>query len=104
MRCPCASQLLPTDTGTIADLTFLPKSDRAANWLNGGAALDPLTGKASNDFINGQGGADILIGGVGDDTYVVDHGEDRVIEKIGEGIDTVFSGAGSYMLPERWRI
>jgi len=80
-----------------------------------GNALDNvLTGNAGNNRLDGGIGADTMIGGAGDDTYVVDNtpvaingpgriGEfapfvlpastgDTIIEKPGEGTDTVETG------------
>ncbi len=57
--------------------------------LLGGAGDDSLDGGADNDFLNGGTGADTMAGGRGSDTFVVDSTGDFVIEKEGEGSDTV---------------
>jgi len=67
----------------------------------GNALKNTLTGDAGNNTLDGRGGVDKLIGGKGDDTYIVDliaKGagakatvalEDSIIEKKGEGTDTL---------------
>jgi Ca2+-binding RTX toxin-like protein len=61
------------------------------NTLNGNAGNDTLVSGAGNDKLSGGSGADIMIGGTGNDTYQVDDAGDQVIEKPGEGNDTVYS-------------
>ncbi len=50
-----------------------------------------IVGNSDKNILDGVTGADTLIGGLGDDTYYVDDVGDRVIERAGEGIDTVQS-------------
>ncbi|WP_342153131.1 calcium-binding protein [Methylorubrum sp. SB2] len=57
----------------------------------GSSASDALTGSAFDDRLDGWKGADQLWGGQGDDTFIVDNRGDRVVEKVGEGIDTVLT-------------
>jgi Ca2+-binding RTX toxin-like protein len=70
----------------------------ATSVITGTAGPDNLTGTPGNDTINGLGGADVMIGLAGDDTYIVDNFADKVLEKLGEGKDTVRASVG-YALP-----
>ena len=65
--------------------------------IKGTAANNNLVGTVNNDVIDGLGGADTMAGGLGNDVYIVDNIGDIVIEKAGEGIDTVQASI-SYML------
>ncbi|WP_174544979.1 beta strand repeat-containing protein, partial [Sphingomonas asaccharolytica] len=60
------------------------------NVLIGNDGVNTLYGLGGNDRLDGGAGADTLIGGLGDDTYVWD-GTDTIVEKPGEGNDTVES-------------
>ena len=57
--------------------------------LWGGDGNDQLHGGAGNDLLAGGAGDDTMDGGIGNDTYEVDTVGDVVIEKPGEGFDTV---------------
>ncbi|ESK51728.1 hypothetical protein F990_03544, partial [Acinetobacter tjernbergiae DSM 14971 = CIP 107465] len=59
--------------------------------LIGGWGDDTLLGQAGNDKLIGGIGSDKLIGGFGNDVYYIDS-LDTIIEKSGEGIDTVVAG------------
>lgn len=51
-----------------------------------------LTGGAGNDTLDGHVGHDTLIGGAGDDSYILfEDADDVVIEKAGEGFDTLYA-------------
>ncbi|MDR6788105.1 Ca2+-binding RTX toxin-like protein [Sphingomonas sp. BE138] len=61
------------------------------NDLYGAAGNDKLYGGAGDDRLDGGTGADTLVGGTGNDTYVVDDRGDKVVERAGEGVDTVYA-------------
>jgi Ca2+-binding RTX toxin-like protein len=64
-----------------------------------------LFGLAGNDTLSGGNGADILEGGVGNDTYVIGlkDEDDQIVEKPGEGVDTVLS-AITFVLADNQQI
>lgn len=80
----------------IENLLLLGSDDLAGT---GNSLLNIITGNAGNNHLDGGVDtlADTLIGGRGDDTYVVRQG-DKVVEKVGEGVDTVRTGLLAYTL------
>ncbi|PHK95582.1 hypothetical protein CR162_06925 [Pseudoroseomonas rhizosphaerae] len=66
----------------------------------GSRGQDNWQGTDGNDKYDSQGGGDTMRGGRGDDTYQISSGGDRVVEKAGEGVDTVVTWLSSYTLPE----
>lgn len=59
---------------------------------------DTLIGLGGDDFLYGRAGADRMEGGPGNDTYEVDDPDDEIVEKSGEGRDTVSTSLTAYRL------
>jgi Ca2+-binding RTX toxin-like protein len=59
--------------------------------LFGLAGDDRLEGSAGDDTLDGGTGDDFMSGGPGNDTYIVDSSRDKVMERSGDGRDTVRS-------------
>src|SRR5262245_15731596 len=59
--------------------------------IRGSRQDDVLLGTAGDDTIDGGAGADTMVGGAGNDLYYADRLSDAVVEKPGEGVDTVVS-------------
>lgn len=72
--------------GAGADTLF---GNATANRLEGGAGQDRLEGREGADLLIGGPGADTLLGGPGHDTYLLQDALDTIIERPGEGLDTV---------------
>ncbi|MDP2206520.1 MAG: type I secretion C-terminal target domain-containing protein [Alphaproteobacteria bacterium] len=56
--------------------------------LTGTASVDAF-GNDGDNILAGNAGTNTLAGGLGDDYYIITDNKDRVIEDVGEGIDTV---------------
>ncbi|CAN5186567.1 hypothetical protein BH10PSE4_BH10PSE4_10700 [soil metagenome] len=65
--------------------------------MTGYAGNDTIVGNIGDDTLDGGTGRDSLVGGAGDDSYYVDYG-DVIVELVGQGFDTVFTG-GTYVAP-----
>lgn len=61
------------------------------NRIMGEAGNDTLSGNQGDDFLDGGIGVDHLIGGEGNDFYLADNARDVIVERMGEGRDTVQS-------------
>ncbi|MCR6498726.1 hypothetical protein MUO32_06780 [Shinella sp. CPCC 101442] len=99
--------LILTGTGNIDgtgnDYANTIKGNSGNNLLKGNGGHDILFGGAGNDMLDGGSlddgiGIDRMYGGTGDDSYLVGEAGDRVIERKGEGIDSVEAWI-SYTLP-----
>lgn len=67
--------------------------------LWGGDGNDRLEGQPFNEYGKPRAEVNIMRGGAGDDAYYVYGSGDQVIEKAGEGLDTVHTTVG-YTLPD----
>jgi beta-glucanase (GH16 family) len=65
----------------------------------GTADAETWAGTAGNDFRISGGGGDTMAGGLGDDAYVLQDKRDVVVERSGEGVDTV-TAYFTYHLPD----
>lgn len=65
--------------------------------VDGTSRDDQYIGTQFNDTLNGGAGADTLTGSAGNDTFYVDNARDQVVERSGQGTDTVIA-SGSYSL------
>ncbi len=78
----------------------LSVSSESETWISGTSGADRLIGNKLDDTLASGGGADLLRGGAGDDHYKHLEGRETIIEKKGEGIDSIYSWASSTMLSD----
>jgi Ca2+-binding RTX toxin-like protein len=86
-----------TLTANVDNLTLLGTGDLDGT---GNGLANTLSGTAGANRLDGGSGADTMYGGAGDDTYVVDAPGDRVIERAGNGYDTVVSSVSHTLSAE----
>jgi hypothetical protein len=91
------------NTGDATGDTFIAieglSGSSYADTLIGDTRANRLLGQSGDDLLDGGAGGDTMRGGLGNDTYVVDSARDRVIERTGEGRDTVRASI-DYVLPD----
>lgn len=66
--------------------------------LQGRSGRDTLIGDAGRDVLDGGDSRDVMRGGKGNDRYIVDRMTDKIVERAGEGKDTVIVERGHYSL------
>lgn len=90
--------------GTIesAGGPYLALHDRAGttgnDQLNATSFYNRIFGFAGSDTLYGAAATSLLVGGEGDDNYAIVDNRNTVIEKVGEGIDTVYAYV-NYTIP-----
>jgi len=76
-------------TGTVVSNNNITGMDSGGVSVPGQA--NPVSGTNGDDTLVGTANGDEMTGLLGNDSYVVNHSGDSVIEKAGEGIDTVYA-------------
>lgn len=61
------------------------------NLLSGGDGNDTLRGNEGDDTLSGTSGINRLVGGLGDDSYMIHTPDNVIVEKPGQGTDTVWA-------------
>jgi type VI protein secretion system component Hcp/Ca2+-binding RTX toxin-like protein len=80
------------DYTLAADVEYLVLQGSALSG-SGNSLSNSISGNAGNNILDGKDGADSMYGGAGNDRYFVDNAGDVMVEKPGEGIDTVIASA-----------
>lgn len=97
------SQISYTLAANVENLILTGSANLSARANNMGCRIlgnsgnNTIYGGTASDIIDGGLGLDSMIGGKGNDTYYIDNINDVIVEKSGEGSDTVYSSV-SYTL------
>src|SRR3954453_155842 len=83
--------------GALEATLLLSKSYKSTFYSESGK--ETVSGSSHNDLLNSNDDLDTLAGGQGDDSYIVYGPNDKIIEKGGEGTDTVRTWGMGYVLP-----
>lgn len=90
------SYTLPADM-EIEVLQAAPGTSKLS--LTGNNRANLLIGNNGANTLSGGGGSDVLDGGLGNDTYLIASGHSTIVERDGEGIDTVLTGSSYALSP-----
>jgi len=80
---------MPVFWGTAAADVILGSA--GADQIYGQAGNDTLYGSGGDDLLNGGLGNDLMGGGLGNDVYYVAAAGDAIVERVGEGTDSVLA-------------
>jgi Ca2+-binding RTX toxin-like protein len=91
------ADIVPSNVVLEFDLPTTGGTSKTFSTATEGATL---TGTSGNDYLLANAAHVVSIGGSGDDNYCVRDQSDTVIEKPGEGVDTVLTGGYGYQLSD----